>query len=223
MIQKRTFTFLKDIKNNNSKDWLDEHRANYNFAKNDILKLTAELIKEASSYDNSIARAGLEPKKCITRLNRDLRFSNDKTPYKTNYFIILNKDGKKSDSAFYYVHLEPGNSFVGGGVYNPLPGPLRKIRQEIDYAFVEWKEILDDKRFKKYYPAGVQPSGVLKRIPKGYQEDNPAGEFLKMKGFYTSGKLTDEEVQGNTLNSILINYFASVKPLVDYLNRAIAF
>lgn len=131
MIQKRTFTFLKDIKNNNSKDWLDEHRANYNFAKNDILKLTAELIKEASSYDNSIARAGLEPKKCITRLNRDLRFSNDKTPYKTNYFIILNKDGKKSDSAFYYVHLEPGNSFVGGGVYNPLRALYAKYARKL--------------------------------------------------------------------------------------------
>jgi len=221
MINKNTLTFLKDIKLNNSKEWLDSNKKTYENAKIDILTLTAELITSLSDIDKSISDAYLDPKKCITRLNRDLRFAKDKTPYKTDYYIVLNKNGKNSPSAFYFLHIEPDNCFVGGGVYNPQPEQLKKIRQEIDYAFEEWTAIINDKLFKKTFPSGINNSGVLSRLPKEFEEANPASEFLKMKGFYTMEKLTDKEiVSNNTFDTINI-YFKTTKPLVDFLNRAI--
>jgi len=221
MINKNTLKFLKDLKANNSKEWLDDNRKSYENAKNDILTLTSELITSISDFDKNISNAFLDPKKCITRLNRDLRFAKDKTPYKNDYYIVLNKNGKNSPSAFYYLHIEPGNCFVGGGVYNPQPDQLKKIRQEIDYAFDEWTAIINDKTFKKTFPSGVNNSGVLSRSPKEFDESNKASEFLRMKGFYTMEKLTDKEIISIDTFDKINSYFKTTKPLVDFLNRAI--
>ena len=221
MLEKNTFKFLKDLKLNNSKEWLDSNKKSYENAKNDILKLTSELILSLSEIDNTISTTHLDPKKCITRLNRDLRFSKDKTPYKTDYYIVLNKNGKNSSSAFYYLHIEPDNCFVGGGVYNPQPEELKKIRQEIDYCYGEWKVIINDKTFKKSFPSGINNSGVLSRTPKEFDETNEASEFLKMKGFFTTEKLTDKELISIDTFKKINSYFKATKPLVDFLNRAI--
>ena len=221
MINKNTLKFLKDLKLNNSKEWLDENKKSYENAKNNILTLTSELITSISDLDKTISNAYLDPKKCITRLNRDLRFAKDKTPYKTDYYIVLNKNGKNSPSAFYYLHIEPDNCFVGGGVYNPQPDQLKKIRQEIDYAFDEWTAIIRDKTFKKTFPSGINNSGVLSRTPKKFDESNKASEFLRMKGFYTKEKLTDKEIISIDTFDKINSYFKTTKPLVDFLNRAI--
>jgi len=221
MINKQTLKFLKDLKVNNSKEWLDENREKYDFAKNDILTLTEQLITAVANFDNTISIAYLDPKKCITRLNRDLRFAKDKTPYKTDYYIVLNKDGKNSPSAFYFLHIEQNNCFAGGGVYNPQPEQLKKIRQEIDYSFEEWTAIIKDKLFKKTFPGGINNSGVLSRVPKEFDEENKASEFLKMKGFYTMEKLTDKEIMLEDTFEKIIGYFKTTKPLVDFLNKAI--
>ena len=223
MIHKNTLNFLKDLRLNNSKEWLDDHRKAYENAKNDILILTAELITALSEIDKTISNAYLDPKKCTTRLNRDLRFSKDKTPYKTDYYIVLNKKGKNSPSAFYYLHIEPDNCFVGGGVYNPQPEQLKKIRQEIDYAFDEWTAIINDEIFKKTFPSGINNSGVLSRTPKAFDEANQASEFLKMKGFYTMEKLSDEAIISNDTFEKINSCFKTTKPLVDFLNRAIEY
>jgi len=221
MIHKNTLKFLKDLKLNNSKEWLDDNKKLYENVKSDILTLTSELIISASDLDKSISNAYLDPKKCITRLNRDLRFAKDKTPYKTDYYIVLNKKGKNSPSAFYYLHIEPNNCFVGGGVYNPQPEQLKKIRQEIDFAFEEWKAIINDKIFKKTFPSGIHNSGVLTRIPKDFEEANKASEFLRMKGFYTMEKITDHEIVSIDTFDKINSCFKTTKPLVDFLNRAI--
>ena len=221
MINKQTLKFLKDLKVNNSKEWLDENREKYDFAKNDILTLTEQLITAVANFDNTISIAYLDPKKCITRLNRDLRFAKDKTPCKTDYYIVLNKDGKNSPSAFYFLHIEQNNCFAGGGVYNPQPEQLKKIRQEIDYSFEEWTAIIKDKLFKKTFPGGINNSGVLSRVPKEFDEENKASEFLKMKGFYTMEKLTDKEIMLEDTFEKIIGYFKTTKPLVDFLNKAI--
>jgi len=221
MINKNTLKFLKDLKLNNSKEWLDDNKKSYENAKNDILTLTSELITSISELDKTISNAHLDPKKCITRLNRDLRFAKDKTPYKTDYYIVLNKNGKNSSSAFYYLHIEPDNCFVGAGVYNPQPEQLKKIRQEIDYAFNEWTAIINDKTFKKTFPGGINNSGVLSRTPKEFDEENKASEFLKMKGFYTMEKLTNKEIISDDTFKKINSYFKTTKPLVDFLNKAI--
>ena len=221
MIDKKTLGFLKKLSSNNSKEWLNENRSDYNFAKDDILNLTQTLINSVSEFDLAIAQADLNPKNCITRLNRDFRFSKDKTPYKTDYYIVLNQNGKNSPSAFYYVHIEPNNCFVGGGVYNPQATELRKIRNKINASFDEWNKIINNKDFQIKFPSGIHNSGVLIRSPKGFEDDNPAIEFLKMKGFHTQEPITDKEVQSNLIFEKIVEYFKSVKPLVDYLNVAI--
>ena len=220
MIDKETLKFLKDLKVNNSKEWLDDNKKSYENAKNNILALTAELITSFSEFDKTI-NAYQDPKKCITRLNRDLRFAKDKTPYKTDYYIVLNKNGKNSPSAFYYLHVEPDNCFVGGGVYNPQPDQLKKIRQEIDYAFDEWTAIINDKTFKNTFPSGIHNSGVLSKVPKEFDEKSKASEFLKMKGFYTMEKLTDDEIMTADTFKKINTYFKTTKPLVDFLNKAV--
>lgn len=223
MIQKQTFKFLKDLKSNNSREWMDENRLKYESSKNDILDLARLLISNISKIDPTISDLHLEAKNCITRLNRDLRFSKDKTPYKTDYYIVLSKNGKNSPSAFYYLHIEPGNSFVGGGVYNPQSTELKKIREEIDYSFKEWNDIINSDSFKNHFENGIQNSGMLKRSPKGFEEDNPAIDFLKMKGFYTQKNLTDKEIQEEQTLKTVIDSFIASKPLVDFLNKAIEF
>ena len=221
MIDKKTLGFLKLLGANNSKEWLDENRTDYNFAKDDILNMTQALIDSVAEFDLGIAKADLNPKKCITRLNRDLRFSKDKTPYKTDYYIVLNQNGKNSPSAFYYVHIEPNNCFVGGGVYNPQGTELKKIRREINASFDEWNKIINEKDFQIKYPSGIHNSGTLFRSPKGFEDDNPAIEFLKMKGFYTQETITDKEMQSGLILEKIVDYFKTVKPLVDFLNVAI--
>ena len=221
MINKKTLEFLENLKSNNSKEWLDENRSGYLFAKDDILNMTQNLINSVSEFDLGIAKADLDPKKCITRLNRDLRFSKDKTPYKTDYYIVLNKNGKNSPSAFYFVHIESNNCFVGGGVYNPQPAELKKIRSEIDASFTKWNKIIKSKDFQTKFPSGIHNSGTNSRSPKGFEDDNPAIEFLKMKGFYTQETISDKEIQSNLILEKIADYFKSVQPLVDFLNMAI--
>ena len=221
MISNTTLNFLKELKINNSKEWLVENRKIYENAKNDILNLTSALLTFVSDNDKTISNAFLDPKKCITRLNRDLRFAKDKTPYKTDYYIVLNKNGKNSSSAFYYLHIEPGNCFVGGGVYNPQPIELKKIRTEINFFFEEWNEIIANSIFKKTFPTGIHNSGVVTKIPKEFNEPNPAAEYLKMKGFFTMEKITDEEIISNDTFEKVKLCFNATKPLVDFLNRAI--
>jgi uncharacterized protein (TIGR02453 family) len=221
MIDKKTLEFLDKLSSNNSKEWLYENRSEYNFAKDNILNMTQTLINSVSEFDLGVAKADLNPKKCITRLNRDLRFSKDKTPYKTDYYIVLNQNGKNSSSAFYYVHIEPNNCFVGGGVYNPQPAELKKIRSEINASFTEWNKIIKNKDFQTKFPSGIHNSGTLIKSPKEFEDDNPAIDFLKMKGFYTQETISDKEIQSNLILEKIADYFKSVKPLVTFLNMAI--
>ena len=221
MLDKKTLRFLKQLSSNNSKEWLDENRSAYIFAKDNILNMTRNLINSVSEFDLGVAKADLDPKKCITRLNRDLRFSKDKIPYKTDYYIVLNKNGKNSPFAFYFVHIEPDNCFVGGGVYNPQHSELKKIRSQIDASFTVWNKIIKSKDFLTKFPSGIHNSGILLKSPKGFEDDNPAIDFLKMKGFYTKENISDKEIQSNLISEKITDYFKTVKPFVDFLNIAI--
>jgi len=222
MIQASTLSFLRKLKSNNNKPWFDANRGLYDAAKADFLQFTSKLLAGISAIDMDIASAGLDPKKCISRINRDVRFSKNKDPYKSNFFALINKGGKKSNCAAYYFQLEPGNnSFVGGGAYMPMPPDLHAFRQEIDYNFDEWKSIVEGKLFKKTFPEGVQAPDVLSRPPKGYDENNPALAYLKMKGFYTFNSYSDKDLQSPAcIKKMLADYKIS-SPLIQFLNRAI--
>lgn len=222
MLDRSTFSFLKKLKENNNKQWFDLNRPSYDLAKQNFIDFTHEVIKGIEKFDSNVAEVSLDPKKCISRINRDIRFSKNKTPYKTNFFALISAGGKKSPLAAYYLQVEPGNnSFAGGGVYMPLPPDLYKFRQEIDYGFDEWKSIVGSKQFNKIFPAGVQSPEMLKRIPKGYEESNPANEYLKMKGYYTFNGYTDSELQSQSGLTKILKDYKTTKPLIDFLNRAL--
>ena len=219
MLQAATVKFLKELKQHNNKPWFDANRKKYEEAKADYLLFVEHLLAAVSKFDDSIGN--LTAKECIFRINRDVRFSKDKSPYKSNMGASLTRGGKKINTAGYYFHFEPGQNFAGGGFYMPGPEELAKIRQEIDYSFDEWKKIVGSKTFIKNFPAGVQGIDTLVRPPKGYDENNPAIEYLKMKGFIVSRPVTDDEVMNKNLIKEVAKTFEAMKPMIDFLNRAI--
>jgi len=220
MLQQTTVLFLKNLKKNNKKEWFDINRVKYESAKKDVENLSAEIIKRLSTIDESIAH--LQPKDCMFRINRDVRFSKDKSPYKTNMGVYFSKGGKKGNTAGYYFHLEPGNSFIAGGLWMPLPVDLKKVRQEIDYNWDEFNKIINSRKFKTAFGELDRSSEyVLSRPPKGYDENNPAIGFLKMKSFIASVKITDTDLATKDLVKKIVMQFESLKPLIDFMNRAI--
>jgi len=220
MLQQTTVLFLKNLKKNNKKEWFDINRGKYESAKKDVENLSAEIIKRLSTIDESIAH--LQPKDCMFRINRDVRFSKDKSPYKTNMGVYFSKGGKKGNTAGYYFHLEPGNSFIAGGLWMPLPVDLKKVRQEIDYNWDEFNKIINSRKFKTAFGELDRSSEyVLSRPPKGYDENNPAIGFLKMKSFIASVKITDTDLATKDLVKKIVTQFESLKPLIDFMNRAI--
>jgi len=221
MIHKDTLAFLQDLKRNNTRVWFDKNETAYKFVKNDLLVLTEKILSKVSEFDENIAIAELESKKCITRINRDLRFSKDRTPYKTDFYIVLNKNGKSGVTAFYYLHIEPGNSFVGGGVYNPLPEQLRQIRKGIEANFDEWLQLINNRTFMRTCPNGVQSSGLLSKVPKGFSHESLASEFIKNKGFFTKENLTDSEIVSSKSFKKTMAHFQVAKPLIDFINKMI--
>jgi len=220
MAKTTTLDFLTQLRANNSKDWFDQHRKQYDTAKADVITLMTDVLAGLERMDPAIASSQLAVKSCLFRINRDVRFSANKSPYKSNFGGWFNPGGKKSASAGYYVNIEPGNSFVAGGMYMPEPAVLTTIRQEIDYNFAGFEEMLDALAFKKYYD-GLSMEGALVRPPKGYDADNPAIDYLKLKSFTASHKLTNKTVLSDDLSETVLAACAGLQPLVAFLNRAL--
>ena len=219
MLQSSTLKFLKELKKNNNKPWFDEHRKQYELVKTDFYSFVDALITGISKFDPPIGN--LKAKDCAFRINRDVRFSKDKSPYKNNIAGYFNRNGKKGNGAGYYLHIEPGKSFAAGGLWMPDANDLAKIRQEIDYSFDKWKKIVTHKTFKKYFTKGVEGTETLSRPPKGYDENNPAIAFLKMKGFIVSHPFDDAALQNKPAVTAIVKNFEAMKPMVDFLNAGI--
>lgn len=219
MLQSTTLKFLKDLKKNNNKTWFDEHRKQYETARSDFNNLVEELITVIALFDAPIGQ--LSVKECVFRINRDVRFSKDKRPYKNNMACYFNRGGKKSNGAGYYLHVEPGNSMAAGGMWVPETAVLAGIRQEIDYNFTDWKKIIENKNFTKTFTQGVKSNDTLIRPPKGYDENNQAIEFLKMKSFVASRPFTDLDLQNKTFVKEVAKTFSTMKPLIDFLNTSV--
>ncbi|TMI65126.1 MAG: DUF2461 domain-containing protein [Bacteroidetes bacterium] len=221
MIQSSTLKFLKDLKKNNNKPWFDINRKRYEEAKADFANFVQQVIDAHSKKDKTISV--LKAKDCMFRINRDVRFSKDKSPYKTNFGASINKGGKKAFStAGYYFHLEPGQCFVGGGIYQPMPDELKKVRQEIDYNFKDFKKIIQSKKFKALYgDLTKSPEYTLSRVPKGYEADNPAAEYLKLKSYIAFVSFSDKDLTSNTLVKKTAAAFETLQPLLNFINESL--
>ena len=218
MLQSSTIQFLKALKKNNNKEWFDINRKIYEQAKADYLNFVTIMLNEIQGFDTSLME--LQPKQCIFRLNRDVRFSKNKDPYKTNFGASFSKGAKKVQSAGYYFHLEPGENFVGGGLWMPMAPDLNKVRQEIDYCYKEFSSILKKPAFKSTY-GDMDNSMKLVRPPKGFDVDNPALEYLKLKSFVVTRAIKDTELTDKQLVKNVVKDFKTIAPLVHFLNRAI--
>lgn len=220
MLQPSTIKFLKDLKKNNNKPWFDAHRTQYENAKKDYSGFVQTLISKQGVKDPAIAH--LTAKDCLFRINRDIRFSKDKSPYKTNFGAYINQGGKKSILGGYYFHLEPGQSFAGGGLYIPQPEELRKVRQEIDYNFDSFRKIVESRKFKSVFNSlDFSEEYTLSRLPKGYDLENPAAEYLKLKSFIAFVELKDEDLTSKTLLKKTLEAFETLQPLLKFLNTAV--
>ncbi len=219
MLQPSTIKFLKDLKKNNTKEWFDKNKKVYEAAKQDFIQLTTDVLSGISKTDITVAH--LEPKKCIFRINRDVRFSKDKSPYKTNFGMSIGKAGKSSMAAGYYFHLEPGQCFVGGGLYMPMPDETKKVRQEIDYNWTAFQKIITNKKFTATFgDVEISKEYSLVRPPKGYDENNVAIKYIKLKSWVATTALNDEELTDKGLAKKIITIFETIKPLIDFLNNA---
>lgn len=221
MIQAQTLQFLSELKENNNKPWFDANRKTYEAAKKNFAEVVQTLIKGIEKFDKSIEEAQLEVKNCTFRINRDVRFSKNKDPYKTNFGASFSKGGKKAHSAGYYVHIAPNECFLAGGIWMPEPDDLKKIRVEIDYNFDEISAILNNSDFRKNFPNGLDRESFTVRPPKGYDETNPAIELIKLKSFTASSLIDANEILHPNFTEKVLDGFKSMQPYIAFLNRAI--
>ncbi|MGN6340808.1 MAG: DUF2461 domain-containing protein [Ginsengibacter sp.] len=220
MITASTLSFLKSLKKNNNKPWFDVNKSKYLEVRNNFEEFVALLLQKMTLFDEDLKE--LEYKNCLFRINRDVRFSKDKTPYKINFSASFNKGGKKSIYAGYYLHVQPGgNSFVGGGLWRPEPEQLKKVRQEIDYCFPEFKKIIEVPAFKKNY-GGLEKdqNQMLINIPKGYEKENPAADFLRMKSFVATKNIADVDLTNPKFMNQIVDSYKTLKPLLNFINRS---
>lgn len=214
MISKETIQFLKDLKQNNNREWFQDNKKRYATAKKDVESFVAAVLAELPRVDSDIA--GLAPKDCMFRIYRDVRFSKSKEPYKTNFGASIAKGGRKSPFPGYYIHIEPGGSFWGGGLYMPSGPFLKAIRQEIDYNQKAFEKIVWDKEFKETY-GDLWADDKLKTAPQGYGQDHPAIEWLRMKSFIAFKEVKDSEILKETVVEQVVSDFATLKPMIDFL------
>ena len=221
MLSPATLNFLKSLKKNNSKEWFEKNRKSYESAKEDFASLVTNVIAQFGKKEAGIA--SLTAKDCLFRINRDVRFSKNKAPYKTNMGASMKAGGKKSNLAGYYLHIEPGgNSFVGGGCYMAEPDLVKKIRQEIDYSWTEFSKIIKNKKFVSQYGDLDKGEGMsLSREPKGYEKENPAIEYIKLKSWIAFTSLTDEDLTSKDIEKKIIAAFETLQPMIHFLNRAL--
>jgi uncharacterized protein (TIGR02453 family) len=209
-----TFNFLRQLAQNNNKAWFDAHRADYAAAKLQFEALLEDLIMNFGPVEDLL---GMSPKDFTFRINRDVRFSNDKSPYKTNMAASLGRGGKKSRHLSYYLHVQPGESFIGGGIYMPEGDQLKVIRKQIDEDPREFKKIIANKDFVKYF--GGLSGDKLKTAPKGYAPDHPEIELLRHKQFLAVHPLKESDVTSTKFVPHMVSVCKAMKPFNEYLSQ----
>lgn len=221
MLSPSTIKFLKDLSKNNNKPWFDKNRAVYEKSKADFAGFIQKVIDQFGKKDPSIQN--IVAKDCLFRINRDVRFSKDKSPYKSNFGASINKSGKKAEhSAGYYFQVQPGRNFAGGGIWMPEPAALKKVRQEIDYNFTDFKKIIGAGKFKSVY-GNLDRSAefLLQRVPKGYDADNPAADYLKLKSFVAIHFFKDTDLTSKDLVKKTVAAFEALQPVIAFINEAL--
>lgn len=214
---KNILQFLEALSKKNNKEWFNANRGRYEESRDKMLFMTEVLINEIRKFDPEIPV--LNPKDCMFRIFRDVRFSKDKRPYKTNFGSFISKGGRKGDRPGYYFHIEPEGSFIGGGVYMPQAEPLKAIRNYISENAQEFIDIIEDKEFKKVYPEMYDHK--LKTAPKGFPKDHEYIDLLKYQSFVFSTPITEEILLSDSLINFIVQSFRKLYGVNEFLNKAV--
>jgi uncharacterized protein (TIGR02453 family) len=217
MISKSTFDFLKSLKKNNNREWFNRNKPRYEQAKNEFEDFINSLIPLIANFDETVS--GLEAKNCIFRIYKDVRFSKDRIPYNTYLGAHIVKGGRKSEHnrAGYYVHIEPGNSMLGGGAYLPPADWLKTIRKKIADNTNAFKKIIKSNQFRKYF--GEIEGEKLKIAPKDYPKDHPEIELLKYKSYLSVYRPPDKDILSNKFLKHASEVFKAYYPFCSFLNQ----
>jgi uncharacterized protein (TIGR02453 family) len=213
----KSFSFLQALKKHNEREWFSKNKALYDEARLEFEHITELIIHEVATFDKEVV--GLNPKDCIFRIFRDIRFSNDKTPYKTNFGAYFAGGGRKSPLAGYYVHIEPGESMLAGGLYMPPSPILNAVRKEIFTHIDEFNEIISEKAFVRHFGGFTGES--LKTAPKGFPKDFKHIDLLKFKNYTVIEAKPDNEMQNNSILKEITEVFKVMYPLNRFLNEVI--
>ncbi len=217
MIHPATLQFLSELSENNTRDWFQANKKDFEAAKKNIESVVSEVIAGLVEYEPEFSN--LEAKKAIFRIYRDTRFSKNKAPYKTNMGAWMAKGGRKSPFAGFYFHIQPGGSFLAGGVYHPEAKVLKGIREGIDYDAQSLRDVIGSDEFMTQF--GEMGGDKLKTAPKGYAKDHPDIDLLRHKSFLMSKNLSDDDILAEDFVQKALKVYGAMVPLNTYLNQAI--
>nr|WP_293839625.1 DUF2461 domain-containing protein [uncultured Arsenicibacter sp.] len=209
-----TFAFQRELAQNNNREWFQANRKRYEAAKAQIEQLVGRILTGVNTFQ---PLPNTEVKDCIFRINRDIRFSKNKEPYKLNFAAAIGPGGRHSGRIDYYIHIQPGNaSFLGAGMWQPTPAQLAKFRQEIDYNVAELKGIIEEETFRSYFPEIW--GEVMKTAPKGYTADHPDIALLRRKQLFFMHRYSDQDVLQPGFAEEVARGCHLLKPYCDFLN-----
>ncbi|MDQ3110614.1 MAG: DUF2461 domain-containing protein [Bacteroidota bacterium] len=211
-IKKSTFIFLKDLGKHNNRDWFNKHKDRYLAEQENMLVFAENLLEMMHTHDE-IENASA--KNVLYRIYKDVRFSKDKSPYKTSWSGSFRRATKLKRGG-YHFHIEPGNSYMSGGFYGPGPDDLKRIRQDIDRNNKDWKKLLGNKKTKSFF--GELRGARLLTTPKGFDKDHPAIDLLRYKSFVLRHNFTDKEVLSDNFPATLNQAFKNLRPFFDYMS-----
>ncbi len=212
MIQKDTLNFFAEIAENNNKPWFEKNKSRYETARENWLQFVSELLEEIRKIESIYEK---DLKKYADRIYRDVRFSKDKSPYKNHISGLIERAANDTKCPF-YMRIEPNNSFVGGGIWQPDPELLKKVRQEIDYNGSEFNAIINKKSFSEMF--GKLSGEALARPPKGYEADNPNIELLKLKQYIVGRSFDDNTVTSAHFKTELVNTYTEILPFLHFFD-----
>ncbi|TGK55571.1 DUF2461 domain-containing protein [Leptospira kanakyensis] len=218
-IGKNILQFLSELKINNNRNWFLENKVRFQEIQNELIMLTGSLLGEIEKFDKTLK--GVDPKSCIFRIYKDVRFSKDKSPYKTHFGIFMRGGNRKIDGTGYYLHIEPDGSLLGGGCYQPEPKALQQIRERILVNTKSFRKIIENQKFVQNFGTTFYAE-KLKTAPKGFAKDHPAIEFLKYKGFAVGKKIKNSDLTSNHFMDDAIQSFRTIYPLNQFLEETMA-
>lgn len=212
MISKRNVDFLKKLEKNNDRDWFQANKEWYTEAHENSIELADKVLLELSKIDEIDNESG---KKSLYRIYRDVRFSKDKSPYKTHWAMSFRRKGADRRGG-YYIMIKPGQMMVGGGFYSPESKDLKLIRGHIAEEPQRLRKILGSKKFTDTF--GELRGEQVKTAPKGYPKDHPAIDLLRYKSMYVFKEYSDKEAMDKDFHKGIIKTYKAIRPYFDYMS-----